>query len=166
MGADGGVCWVELREGATLDDLERLLAPWWYDLTNLGSRTYEDSRRAWIAEQGHEHPRAVFGGYGTDLPDDLTWRDLDAWVREVDDAITDPARGLPEGATFGDYLGEVDTRGSGWWTSGDASSAAVQWEDTLRRHGQALLPMRLDAWVEGVRGALVSTHASSVGTWT
>lgn len=46
MGADGGVCWVDLREGATSDDLERLLAPWWYDLTNLGSRTYEDSRRA------------------------------------------------------------------------------------------------------------------------
>jgi hypothetical protein len=165
MGADGGVCWVDLRPGAHVETLQRLLAPWWYELTYLGSRTYADSRNRWIDEHQEELPNAVFGGYGTDLYDTVTWRDLSEWVREVEDAITDPARGFVGTPTFQDLLDEIDTRPPSWWSTGEGFNE--RWESLLRRPaGAPLLTVPLGAWVEGVRTTLTHTDADHVSTWT
>lgn len=149
--------------------LQRLLAPWWWQLTYLGSRgggLY--ARDAWLREHGHEHPRAVFGGYGTDLPETLGWDDLGAWLEELDDALTDPARGLPDGATFGDLCDEIATRPAGWWSSGDSCGpVGVAWEAELTGpEAEHLRGQRIDAWLDAVRAQLDGTSAQRVKTWT
>lgn len=167
MGADGGVSWVTLRRDADVSELHALLAPWWYWLTRLGSRSYEDSRHDWIREHSHGHPRAVWGGYGTDLDacDDPTWGDLARWAQHLDDALTEPARGLWEGATFGDYLDEIDTRGDGWYWCGEESGLA-RWVECLRERPEGLDGMPLRAWLDGLARLLASLDAVSVETWT
>jgi len=168
MGADGGVVWVNLREGASREALQRLLAPWWWQLTRLGSRTYEDSRVEWLREHAHEHPHAVFGGYGTDLCDLLGWGDLGAWLHELDDALTDPARGLPDGATFGDLCDEIATRPAGWWSSGDrCGPVGATWEAELTGpEAEHLRGQLIDAWLAAVRALLDGDTVHSVETWT
>jgi len=114
MGADGGVLVVTLKPGATEEELQELLFPWWHDFTYLGSRGGGlGSRSEWIraCRQGvHAADRFVFGGYGTDLPNTFGWDNLADIATDLEDALSDPARGLPDGATFGDYAEECWTR--------------------------------------------------------
>lgn len=161
MGADGGVAWVTLRNEGDRGALHSLFLPWWDDLSELSSSTPGDSRSDFIFE--HLGPCDVAGGYGTDLDDLLSWSDLDEWVAQLDDALTDPSHGLSETSTFADYLEEQDTRPDGWCST---AFAAKEWDDGLRQRGGRLLEVRIAWWLERVRDLLVSTRAHREETWT
>lgn len=167
VGADGGVAWVTLHREEDLALLAAMLAPWWEDLTNLGSRENENSRLAFIDER--LGPRDVPGGYGTDLYDGPTWCALGAWLEDLEDAVTDPWAGLDAGATFDDYLTELDTRATTHCAMA-TTRAGVEWERELRRHLTSVSgsfgTTQVLAWVTQVRSLLVSVEAGKRETWT
>lgn len=162
MGADGGVAYASLR--ADLATAQALLAPWWESLTYLGSRSYGDSRRAWMRER--DTSRLLVGAYGTDLAAVIaTVSDLPAWVDALDDALTEPVRGLPDGATFDDYLDEIDTRPPQSYVYDYLGESERAWIDDLRRASPAFRAQSIATWLDAVRRAIV-LDVRHEETWT
>lgn len=162
MGADGGVAYASLR--ADLATARALLAPWWDVLMYLGSRDRLTSRLAWI--NAHDTSRLLVGAYGTDLGDRLaTVSDLPAWVDALDDALTEPVRGLPDGATFDDYLDEIDTRPPQSYVYDYLGESERAWINDLRRASPAFRAQSIATWLDAVRRAIM-LDVRHEETWT
>ena len=161
MGADGGVCWIVVRDVESLKSVPDLLAPWWSDITYMGSRSYEDSRYNWI--DGVNLPLALFGGYGTDIDyGRCSLRGLDSWLEYLEDSLTSGYKGLSVDATFSDFLEEIDTRGNCFVYE---ESNFEFWIQNLREHGEVLMDVKIQNWLDDIRGRIVSgPHWEE--TWT
>lgn len=168
MGADGGVLVMHLRRGASLEELRELLAPWWEELTYLGSRGGGlRSRTEWITDyltRAADGERCVFGAYGTDLGDQVQWGELRDWMEDLEDALSDPARSLGVGGTFADYAEEAATRPDDAIISWRSDS---RWEELLLSGmTDRLRPMLIQEWRDRLEGILWGLDPERRETWT
>lgn len=109
MGADGGVCWVELRDGKSIGDFADLFEPWVDSLLSIngGSDWGDKSRRDFV----NDDPtvlRNPHGSFGTDVTDRPNLRDLDGLCEFLGEC-------KDEGClTWRDILLDIQTRPD-WW---------------------------------------------------
>lgn len=173
MGAEGGVCWIPLNPDATFDEAQKLLHPWWYTLTHIGSSDKDATRDAYILDATNLS-HCVTGPYGDD-GHEISLRDLEWWVDHIEHTLMDPTYGLRDG-TFSDLLEEVTTRPI--WLGKD-NSHIMEWIRELEsfldpqsykwvsdEDREQFRKLHLTEWLRGVHSVFPCISAHWEETWT
>ncbi len=194
MGADGGMCWMALREPSKYDRVRQLIGPFWF-LTHIDD--YYQSNVDWTSDVIIE-PKFLIGTYGSfqdyDISetlrdilnpenyDDYLWGDPSVvyghltFLELVDDLLTRP---LHKGGEW-TYLGETwrPARGLGYWIGSNQKYVSlleeIVWEvveyaksEEQRREQLGILAdMKVGDWMREMRELLDWTKTGSEETWT
>jgi len=167
MGADGGVCWMRLRDPARYQRLCDLVRPFWW-LTDSGEADWQaEASDSWLsANPLYSAPAYIVGRYGTSQDWDLT--DLADMLRGEDaDLCSDPA------LTFAELIEDIDTR-PGHYAHRSLSGEAPmleRWVLEVRwlygRAGLGVLEgMTVEQWAAEMRRILIAGSVGSEETWT
>lgn len=107
MGADGGVCWVELANGKSVSDFVTLFEPWVVSLLSIdGGQSRSDDTRWDFANSNPTVCGNPHGSFGTDVCNRPSLMDLDGISDFIKECIDDGCE------TWRDILLELRTRPS------------------------------------------------------
>ena len=179
MGANGGLCWVRIKDKTKLDRLEKLLSPFW------GYQEYNDNKSEnWEREnemkQSGELMGCLCGTYG-DFQEFDSYDDLQRIVTEIKYNHNKHESMWPfQGLTWFEVIEEMETRpwNSFFFESQNEIDRCINWHfksygkdskydipEELEKY-KDILSMKLIDWADEIAEIIDISNVMTEETWT